>query len=80
MRRFLAWNGKDRLPELTLASFVDEHLQTGQISVSVLTTAVDTHIRITFREEIPYIRAAFHDLVRRGYYRAPLLNVPNRGL
>ena len=80
LRRFLAWNGKDCLSELTLASFVDEHLQTGQISVSALTTAVDTHIRITFREEIPYIRAAFNDLVRRGYYRAPLLNVPNRGL
>ena len=56
-----------------LPVLVDELLKTGRATVQVLPTS-DSWLGITYRDDLPAVRAAFLALMQRGVYGPQLLN------
>lgn len=73
MCSFLAQHGTDLTTELVLPVLVDELLKNGKATVRILPTA-DSWLGITYRDDLPVVRAAFLELMRRGVYGPQLLN------
>ena len=73
MCRFLAQHGTELTSELVLPVLVDELLKTGRATVQVLPTS-DSWLGITYRDDLPAVRAAFLALMQRGVYGPQLLN------
>ena len=60
-------SGNEQKAEYLLPTIVDRLLQEKRVDLAVL-PSMDRWFGVTFKEDVPYVRTAFRDLVNRGIY------------